>query len=66
MTTPDIRIEHHGSIIVFQPLTDAARDWIDEHVQTEPYQWMGTGLCVETRYAGDLASGMQDAGLQIE
>lgn len=65
MKTSDVIVENHGSIFVVQPLTAAGREWIEEHVQSEPYQWLGGGLCVEHRYVAGLVDGMIDAGLEV-
>jgi hypothetical protein len=61
----DVQVENHGSIFVFQPLTKRGSAWITENVQAESWQWMGGGLCVEHRYARDLADGMQGDGLRL-
>lgn len=62
----DVAIQDQGTIVVFAPLTVAARRWLREHVQSEPYQWLGGGLCVEHRFARDLYAGMIDAGFSLE
>ena len=51
-------VEHHGSIAVVQPLTGAAREWIDEHVAADAL-WWGGGLVVEPRYLDNLLAGMR-------
>ena len=63
---PDVLVENHGSIFMFQPMTPAARAWIEEHVKPEPWQWYGGGLAVDPRYARDLADGMIADGLKVE
>lgn len=50
-------------MVIFQPLSEACRDWIEENVQ-EDALWFG-GLVVEHRYAGDLIEGMIEAGLEV-
>ncbi len=62
----DVTITNHGSIILFQPNTAAASDWIRENVQTDETQFFGSALVVEPRYAEDLALGMQSEGLEVE
>ena len=57
-----VRSSGEGSILLFRPLTDAAREWLKENVQGDA-QWFGDALVVERRYAGDLAVGMLAAGL---
>lgn len=66
-TSPvDVRVEHHGSLYLLRPLSDAASSWVDENVGThdgdEP-QWFGGALVVEPRYVGELLRGMRDSGL---
>lgn len=63
-TTVDVEITNHGSIFLFQPLTDSAREWIEENV-SEDAQWFGGALAVEHGYAADLAIGMQGDGLVV-
>lgn len=62
--TPDVLIENHGSLMLFRLLTPEAIKWVDENV-SEDAQFFGGGLCVEPRYAQDLAQGMIDAGLTV-
>lgn len=59
----DVQIENHGSILVFQPMTDFAWDWLDEHVSEDAQYW--GGLVVEPRYAEDLVVGMRESGLEV-
>lgn len=61
----DIEVQNHGSIVSLTPLTDAGRDWIDENVASEDWQWMGGSLNIEPRYAGELLYGAQEAGLAM-
>jgi hypothetical protein len=44
MATPDVLISNEGTVWVFNPLTPAAKDWFDENVESEPWQWLGTSL----------------------
>ena len=62
---PDVLVANEGTVFLFNPLTAKARQWINEHVQAEDYQWLGTTLVVEHRYAWGLAEGMKDAGLVL-
>ena len=45
----DVQVDNSGSIVGSTPITPAAREWIEEHCQTEPWQWMGETLNVEAR-----------------
>lgn len=62
----DIRVENHGTIMLVIPESDAAREWIDENVHTEGWQWIGPALAIEPRYLPELLQGASDDGLQIE
>ena len=48
------------------PITEVAKAWIEENVSTEPWQWLGESLVIETRYVGDLVEGMFKVGLEID
>ncbi len=65
METADVVVENHGSIFTFLPMTEAAQDWIRDNIQPDA-QWFGSALCVEARYAVDLAAGMQNDGLKLK
>lgn len=62
----DVQVDNSGSIVGLTPITPAAREWIEEHCQTEPWQWMGETLNVDTRMAGNILEGMQADGLTVE
>jgi hypothetical protein len=61
--TVDVITDNFGSIVGITPMTQAAREWIDENCQTEPWQWLGATLNVDTRLAGPILEGMSEAGL---
>lgn len=65
-TENDIRLDNFGSIIGITPLTQAGRDWIDENVQSEGWQWLGGTLNIEPRMAVAVVTGMEADGLAIE
>jgi hypothetical protein len=62
---PDVQISKHGSLFLFQPLSSAANEWIEENVGGDT-SYFGSALAVESRYALDLAGGMKDDGLVLE
>ena len=45
------------------PKTEQCRDWIDENVYTEAWQWSDGALVVDHHFIKDLEMGMLDAGL---
>jgi hypothetical protein len=67
VSDPITRASNHehrfGSVVGITPMTPAAREWIDEHCQTDPWQWLGLTLNVDCRYAADILQGMADDGL---
>jgi len=61
----DVEIAGGGTVYLFQPLTQAAQDWIAENVVGETTYFAG-GLAVEHRYAANVADGMRHDGLVLE
>lgn len=59
----DFNANQEGSIVTIIPLTQVAKDWLNENVDSEPWMWMGPALCVDWRYGGDILNGMECAGL---
>lgn len=62
---PDVVVANHGSVIMITPRTQAAREWVDENVGIEDWQWIGGAFACEPRMLGDLVNGMRDAGLGV-
>jgi hypothetical protein len=46
-------------------MTGIAKQWIEDNVFAEDYQWFGNALCVEPRYVAGILEGMKSAGLVI-
>jgi hypothetical protein len=63
-TVIDVQVENHGSLMLFQPLTETARTWITDNVGDEVTFFCGA-LVVEPRYAGNLFDGMVNDGLEV-
>jgi hypothetical protein len=61
----DFQIADHGTIISIRPLNPAARQWLDENVVSEPWQWVQGALCVETRFARVLVVELEEGGFEI-
>jgi hypothetical protein len=55
----------HSSIYLLTPHTPAARAWLDENVQAESYQFIGTSLAVEHRYIAEIVEGIRAAGMDV-
>ena len=61
----DFSISDHGTVISIRPLNDVARQWLDENVVAEPWQWVQGALCVDARFARDLIIEIKEAGFEI-
>lgn len=64
---PDVSVANHGSICMISALTDAAKDWVDEHVPLEDWQMWGAGVTFscEPRCVQNLIDGMMNDGLLV-
>jgi hypothetical protein len=60
----DVTVEDHGTIWLFRPLTQAAKEWIDDNV-TGGEDWFAGALAVEARFVQALIEGMQLDGLEV-
>jgi hypothetical protein len=65
-SAPDVLVHNEGTVFLLNPLTARAKEWIEENVQTEAYQWFGSTLVVEHRFVWGLAQGMLDEGLVLQ
>ena len=61
----DINVDDSGSMFLFTPLTQAAREWVDAHLNLDGWQWIGYGFAVDSRFAGTIAEGMASDGLRV-
>ncbi len=60
----DFSVENHGSIILLRPLTEAAQDWVDEHIPDDA-QTFGNAIAVEPRYIGPIVEVILNDGLSV-
>lgn len=58
----DVVLWNDGSITLVLPLTDGAREWLEENTDG---QWFGDALAVEHRYVADLRAGLIEAGFKV-
>ncbi len=62
----DVTVEDHGTVVLLVLNTAAAIEFVEQNVSTEAWQWIGPhAVAVETRYAGDLITGMVEDGLAV-
>jgi len=47
---------------MLQPLTQKCREWIDENVYVESWQWLNGMLAIDHHFIEDIQVGMLEAG----
>gem|GEM_PF-5862770 len=45
--------------------SDDAREWINERLVSEGWQWLGVTLWVDGRFADEVLAGLVEAGLLV-
>ena len=60
----DFHLADHGSVVLLTPRTDAARDWVEDNLPDD-VQMLGNGIAIEGRYVGDILTGIECDGLEI-
>lgn len=64
-STPDIRIENHGSVVLLRPVSGAATNWMEDHLPADAQRW-GDAVVVEPRYVQPILDGMMNDGLVVQ
>lgn len=64
-TKPDFRVDNHGSIVILWADSEAAQEWVAEHIPEDAQSWGRNGTVVEPRYIGDIIDGIQADGLNV-
>jgi hypothetical protein len=63
---PDFLLRDEGSIVLLTPCSEAAREWIDEHIgQDNGFQPYFPTIVVEPRYIVEIVDGIQNDGLMV-
>ena len=63
-SSPDFAVSHHGTILLFHPLTKLADDWLRLHCpQDSEHQYLGNALAIENRFVADIVQLANDDGL---
>lgn len=60
---PELETDDQGTVVLFTPRTAAALDWLRTEVHTEGWQWLGTSLAVDRRFAEGLIIAAHSEGL---
>ena len=61
----DVLVRNEGSIVMFTPKSQEAKNWVDDNLGLESWQWLGPAFAVEWRYAPDIVNGMTGDGLEV-
>lgn len=61
----DVLVSDEGTLWMFWPLTDAAKAWFDERVESDPCQWLGPRLGVSHRYGPPIVEGLRRSGFRV-
>jgi len=62
---PDVKISKNGSVLLVEPISSRARQWLICNPRIERWPWCGSALMVEALVASDLISAVADYGLRI-
>jgi hypothetical protein len=64
-TKMQISVISSGSVILLHAHDQAAKLWIEENCQPEPWQWLGDSLGVEPRYVEPMLNGFVADGGEL-
>lgn len=62
----DFRVQNEGTIFILYADTDAAKQWVADHIPEDAQTWGRNGIVVEHRYIGDIVAGIEGDGLSVE
>jgi hypothetical protein len=62
----DIQIQDDGTIILFTPMSPEGKEWVEENLSLESWQWMGRSFAVEDQYADAVINSMTEDGLDVD
>jgi hypothetical protein len=55
-----------GSLVGFTVRTDEALRWFADNVASDGWQWMGSTIWIDHRYAHAITDGIAGAGLTVD
>lgn len=61
---PDFSYRNEGSIVLLKPISEAAREWVADHLPDDA-QWFGGSIVIEPRYFDPIAGGIESDGMSI-
>lgn len=63
--TTDFELQRAGGLLILYPRTDAAKEWVADHISDEATRWCG-GVVIEHRYMDDVYHGILGDDLTIQ
>ena len=60
----DFTVADHGSVVILHALSDAAQQWVEQHISDDALTWGTNGTVIEPRYVSDIVTAMIHDGLQ--
>jgi hypothetical protein len=63
-TGTDFAVANHGTIVLLQPLTRAANEWIAANLPADRLHYAGA-VVIEPRYLADIVDGLRNDGLTV-
>ena len=61
----DIQIENASSIVLIRPMTASGKEWVEQKVQAESWQWFGGAIAAEPRTVQAVIDGAKADGLKV-
>lgn len=62
----DFIVQNHGSIWLFQPVSEQAKELAQNDMGLEDWQWLGKSFSVDHRPAHALVQQLQDEGYEVQ
>lgn len=63
----DFAVSGDGSIVLLRPITDTAREWVEDHIgEDNGFQPYWPTVVIEVNYAGPIIEGIREDGLEVE
>jgi hypothetical protein len=53
-------VSDEETVVFITPISETARQWVDENLSLEPWQWLGEGFGIEHRYADEIIQAMAE------
>lgn len=65
MAQADVQVDDCGTLFMVTPLSQLAREWVEQHLSLEGWQWLGFSFAVEHRFIQPIVEGMVGDGLRV-